>query len=174
MKKFQNKNNGFTFLELIIYIAIITVVLSSLVRFAWSAIGNSVKSTTQQEVYASARYVSERIKYEIRNANGINEGSSTFDASPGVLSLVQTAPDNPTVIDLSAGEVRIKQGAAAAVNLNSTDTTVTSLVFTNYSSGDNKTKHIGFTMTITSNYGSVRQEYTDTVTLRSSAEVRSN
>lgn len=168
------KKSGFTFLELIIYIAIVTVVLSSLVKFAWNIVGNSVKSNTEQEVYAAARYISERIKYEIRNANGINTGSSTFGISPGVLSLVQTAPNDPTIIDLSAGNVRIKLGAAAAVNLNPATTTVTSLIFTNYSSGDSKTKHIGFTMTIQSNYGSVRQEYTDTVTYQSSAEVRSN
>lgn len=169
-----NKKSGFTFLELLIYVGIVTVVVSSLIKFAWNVIGSGVKNSTQEEVYAAARYVSERIKYEIRNSNGINTGSSTFGSSPGVLSLVQTAPNNPTVIDLSAGKVRIKLGAAATVDLNSNDTTVTSLIFTNYSSGDNKTKHVGFTLTIQSSSSSVRQEYSDSVTLRSSAEVRSN
>lgn len=169
-----NQKSGFTFLELLIYIGIVTIVISSLVKFAWNVIGNGVKNSTQEEVYASARYISERIKYEIRNADGLNEGGSIFGSSSGILSLIQTAPNNPTIIDLSAGKVRIKLGAASAVNLNSNDTTVTNLTFTNYTSGDNKTKHIGFTVTIQTSSSSVRQEYSDSVTIRSSAEIRSN
>lgn len=161
-------------MELIIYIAIVTIVLSSLVQFAWNAIGSGVKSNTQQEVYATARYISERIKYEIRNSEGINTGSSVFDTNPGILSLIKNAPTNPTIFDVSGGNIRIKQGAASAVNLNSADTTVTNLIFTNYTSADNKTKHVGFTLTVESNYNSTRQEYNESITLRSSAEVRSN
>lgn len=171
MKKFSS---GFTFLELLIYIAIVTVVLSSLVQFAWSVIGNGIKSNTEQEVYAAARYVSERIKYEIRNANGINTGTSVFGTNPGTLSLIQDAPNDPTIINVVGGKVQIKRGAATAVNLHSNDTIVTDLTFTNYTSVDNKTKHIAFTITIQSNYGSVRQEYQETISLRSSAEIRSN
>ena len=57
---------GFTFIELILYVAIVTIILSALVPFAWSAIETGVKSAVKQEVNANARYLSERIKYEIR------------------------------------------------------------------------------------------------------------
>lgn len=165
---------GFTFIELLVYIAVISVVLTSISQLAWNAIGAGVKNTTLQEVHANTRFISERIKYEIRNANGMNAGSSTFGSSPGVLSLVQSAPNNPTIIDLVGGNIRIKQGAAAAVNLNSNDTQITSLVFTNYTSADTLTQHIAFTFTIQSNSASARTEYDGTVTIRGSAEIRSN
>jgi hypothetical protein len=87
---------------------------------------------------------------------------------------VTDAAKNPTIIDLSGGKVRIKLGAAATVDLNSADTTISSLVFTNYTSADNKAKHIGFTFTISDNLPATRQEYQETIDIRSSAELRSN
>ena len=124
---------------------------------------------TAAEVYTQARYVSERLKYEIRNATGINSVAAT-----SISLVVSDGTKNPTVIDLSGGKVRVKWGAATAVNINSDGTNVSSLIFTDYTSGDSKTKHIGFVFTLTDNSTSVRQEYAESVSVRGSAEVRSN
>lgn len=159
---------GFTFIELILYIGIVSIVMTALVSFAWNIITSGAKSSTQQEVYSQARYISERLKYEIRNSNGINSVSSNQ------ISLAKDAPNNPTIIGFSGGNITIQQGSSAAVNLNSSLTTITGLVFTNYSSGDNKTKHIQFNFTINSNYGSARQEYILSTPIEGSTEVRSN
>lgn len=165
----ENENKGFTLVELILYIAIITIVLSALVPFAWNTVETGVKSAVQQEVNANARYISERIKYEIRNATGINSVAATS------ISLATSTPaTNPTVIDLSGGNIRIKQGAGSAVNLNSANTVINSLIFTNYSSGDTKTKHIKFVMTVAASFAAARQEYQDSVVIEGSSEVRSN
>ena len=161
---------GFTFIELILYVAILTIILSALVPFAWSAIETGVKSAVQQEVNANARYISERIKYEIRNSIDIN-----LPITATSISLVTSTPaTNPTIIDLLAGNIRIKQGAATAVNLNSTNTVINSLTFTDYTSGNLKTKHIQFTMTVAASFAAARQEYQDSVVVEGSAEVRSN
>lgn len=160
---------GFTFIELILYISIVTIMLSAIIPFAWNVIGSGTKSSAEQEVFSQARYVSERIKYEIRRASGITSVAATS------ISLTNFSPDTTTVIDLSAGKVRINKNGTGVVNLNSDDTNVTSLVFTDYTSVDNKTKHIQFTFTIDDAYGSSRQEYNvPAVTIESSAEVRSN
>lgn len=165
----MKNQNGFTFIELILYLAIVTLVIGALVPFTWNIIGAGAKSATQQEVFSAARYVSERIKYEIRDASGINS------VAPTSISLSNSnVSKNPTIIDLSAGKVRVKYGSSAAVNLNSTDTNVSSLVFTNYTSGDNKTKNIQFTFTLQSNFNTARQEFIETTSIRGSAEVRSN
>lgn len=165
----MHNQKGFTLIELILYMAIVAFILGSLVTFAWNIIGTQAKSATEQEVFSSARYVSERIKYEIRDASGINS------VTPTSISLANSVVSkNPTVIDLSGGKVRIKYGASGVVNLNSTDTNVSSLVFTNYTSGDNKTKNIQFTFTLQSNYSTSRQEYIETTSIRGDAEVRSN
>lgn len=163
------KKTGFTFIELILYISIVTIMLSAMVPFAWNVIGAAAKSNTEQEVFSQARFVSERIKYEVRNATGINSVAATS------ISLATAVPaTNPTIIDLVGGNIRIKQGAGAVVVLNSPDVVISGLTFTNNTSADNKTKNISYVFTLSANYGSTRQEFVETTTVRSSAEVRTN
>lgn len=170
MKKNLKLAQGFTFIELILYISIVTIMLSALIPFAWNVIEGGSKSSIEQEVSSQARYVSERLKYEIRNAinvNSVNIPANTIDLT--------TSTNATTIIDLSGGKIRIKYGSLGTpINLNSDDTNVTNLTFINYTSIDNKTKHIGFIFTIASNYSGLRQEFKETITIRGSAEVRSN
>lgn len=181
MKNSQFKR-GFTLLELVLYVGIVSIVLTSLVTYAWNVVGIGEKSATQQEIYSLARYLSERIKYEIRSANDINFGSSNFGINlaqtPGAkLSLAKSAPNDPTEIDVAGGLVRIRRGSAVPtpVPLNSADTNVTDLTFTNYTSSDNKTKHVGFTLVVQSRYTGGRFEFKESaITIESSGELRSN
>ncbi len=167
--KIKYSDSGFTLIELILYIALVTIILSALVPFAWNSVETGVKSSVRQEVNANVRYISERIKYEIRNSTGINSVTATS------ISLSTSASaTNPTVIDLSGGNILIKQGTGSTVNLNSANTVINSLIFTNYTSGDNKTKHVQFVMTVAAFYAAARQEYQDSVVVEGSAEVRSN
>lgn len=175
----KNHSFGFTYIELILYVAIVAIVVAALVPFAWNVISSGTKTSTEQEVYSSARYLSERLKLEIRNALDINTANSNFDvnlvSNPTYkLSLADSAPNNPTIITVSGGKAMIQQGANPAIALNSTNTQVTNLTFSNYTSADNKTKNIGFTITLVANYPSGRQEYQETVTLRSDGEIRNN
>lgn len=171
MRTYLKKQKGFTYVEFILYIAIVVIVLSALIPFAWNVIGGGVKSTTQQEVFSNAQYISERLKYEIRNASGINS------LSPTLVSLsIATSSANPTVIWLSGGDMYITQGTASAVLLNSQNTTVTNLAFTNFTSSDNRTKNIQFTFTIAAKYPGAgsRQEYNESTTIEADAELRNN
>lgn len=168
MKQFNNYpyRLGFTLIEIILYIGIIAIVFSAIVPFALTVIGNGSKSAVQQEVYGNARFISEKIKYEVRRASGI----TTVSASS--ISLTNFSPDSTTVIDLSAGKVRINKNGAGAINLSADGVTVSDLTFTNNTSADNKTKNISFTLTVATS--GVREEYQSTISLRGSAEVRSN
>ena len=162
---------GFTYLELIIYMSIVTIMMTALIPFAWNAIEGGVKSATQREVFSQAQYVSERIKYEIRNASGI------ISVTPTQVSLATLNPaTNPTIIASSSGNVTIQQGAGSPVVLNSQNTTISSFNFTNYSSADNLTENIQYVFTIAANYQGAgsRQEYQGSTTIEGSAEVRSN
>lgn len=180
IRKNTKFKKGFTFVEVILYIAILTIVLGAIVPFAWNAIGLGVKSNTEQEVYTAARYLSERLKYEIRNADGI-DASSDFDTNlvsdaSKELSLSQVGSSSSTVFSVSDGRVFVSQGGGDPVVLQSNDTKVTDLTFTDYSSDDGKTKNIGFTLTVEANYpnAGMRQEYQESVTLESGAEIRNN
>lgn len=166
----MNKIKGFTLIETILYVTIVSVMVVALVNFALNVIEGGVKSSNQQEVYSQVRYLSERIKQEIRNASDINTVSATQ------ISLKEpiASGKDPTIISLSGGIVSIQQGGGSVVALHSADTSVPSLIFTNLTSADNKTKHIRFVLTMTDNFTSLRQEYQESVTLEASSELRSN
>lgn len=173
------KKNGFTLIELLLYLVIVSVVIGALVPFAWNMVRSSAKSSVQQNVASNISILSERLKSEIRNSNKVNIASSNFNinlaVNPGSrLSLQEDSPNDPTLIDVLNGQIRIKQGSGSYINLNPSNITVSDLTFLNYSSSDLKTQNIGFTLTISSNYSGTRQEYKQSATVESGAEVRSN
>jgi len=165
-----NTNNGFTLIEVILYVAIVTIVITALVQFAIVIVNNNTKSATQQEVYNNARFISEKIKYEIRNASGINSLSTSQ-----IILATTDVNTNPTTVSLSGNNIFIKRAGFAPINLNSTYTTISNLSFINYSSSDLKTKNIQYTFTISAAFGNqARQEYQESLSIQSSAELRSN
>jgi hypothetical protein len=170
---------GLTFIEALLYLAIVSFVSFSLVVFAWNVILVSEKNNTKQEIYSQARIVSERILFEIRNANDINFSDSNFDVdlvtnSNYKLSLATDAPNNPTLFYVNnLGILMIKQGSSQAFPLHSNSLKVKSLIFSNFSSADGKTKHIKYYLELEK--GSVSSfAYRDLIIMEGSAEVRSN
>lgn len=132
---------GFTLIELILYMAIVSIVTGAMITFAWRIILTGAKSSVQQEVSSNGRLISERIKYEIRNSFGINSMTS----SQIVLCKNSAAcGTNPTTITYSPPNVTIQNNGAAAVNLNSEDVLVSGLTFNNYSSTDLKSQNVQF------------------------------
>lgn len=178
MKRYNNKtikqsnSAGFTFIEALLYIGLVTIIMSSIIPYAWNIIEGGAKSAYQEEVVENARYISERIKYEIRNSLGINSGTG---GSQIVLCQTTPCPNVPTqtTIALSGTDVTIvDNGVTPAVKLNSNSVHVTNLAFTNNTSGS--TENISFTMTVATSYAGTRKDFIYSTSLRSSAEVRSN
>lgn len=163
------KPTGFTLLELILYLAIVTIVMSALIPFAWSIITSGAKNSTQQHVFSQARFVSEKIRWSIRNATNINSVTAT-----SISLATSDLGTNPTVFDLSGGQIRITLAGGTPINLLANNTTAANLTFTNLSSVDNKTKNILYSLTLEANFGSAGHEYQETTTIEGAAELRSN
>lgn len=174
MKRKKNIQNGFTLIELILYIGISAMFMTAATLFAWDVIYGRVKSYAQQEVNQNMRLASKRIIYEIRNASGIN----TVSANSISLAMSDSSR-NPTVIDLSGGRVRIGYGTSGSCptttpcSLTSNAVTVSALSFTNFSSLPNS-ENIRFTITMSKEAGTVAKEFQETQTYTGSAELRSN
>lgn len=165
----KDMQSGFTYVEAILYVAIISIMLTALIPFTWSMVEGGTKSATQEEVSSQARVISERIAYEIRNAVDITSISSS------TLTLCENSANcslaaNQTVIIFTGTSVTINQANAGSVTLDSNNVTVTGS-FANNSSGST-TKNVSFALTVTENTGSTRNEYSASETISSSAEVR--
>lgn len=125
------RTRGFTLIELVVYISIVSGVLLIAVVLSIDLLRGRAKSTSLIVVNQNARLALERMTAAIRNANLVNAGSSTFGSHPGSLSLQM--PDsavNPTVFDVSGGAMRVTEGTGSAQSLTSPDIEVTSLLFT--------------------------------------------
>lgn len=139
---------GFTLIETMIYLVIISSFLATVVFFGVKIVESSDRARVQSEVQQNLRVGMERMVREIRTADNLNAGSSIFGSSPGILSITHdTAGNDPTIFDLSGGALRITQGLNGPYNLTSDDVTVTNLVFTNLSRGT-RTEIVRIEMTV--------------------------
>lgn len=173
------KQRGFTLIEMLLYVAVAGIVLTSLVGFGWNMIGIGAKNGTHHDAVSNARLASEKLTFFIREATDIDTANSNFGVNlasvPGSkVTLRGAAPNDPTVFDISSGTLRVTQGVSAPVALTSSNISVSSLVFTNASSADGKAKNIGFEIQLATISASNRSEYASATMLRSSAELRSS
>lgn len=170
---------GFTLIETILYVAIASVVLISLSQFGWNIISVSTKNNIHQDIVSDSRFALDQMSLAIRNATDIDTTNSNFDiniaTTPGSkLTLRGTAPNDPVVFDVSSGSLRMQIGTNTPVLLTSNSTSVETLIFTDNSSSDGKSKNIRYELSVIANSSSSRQEYQTTTHLRGDAELRSN
>lgn len=166
---------GFSFIELIMYIAIVAVFVSGAILFGVNVTEGRIKGNVQQEVADNLRLAVARISFEIRNA------SSITSVTAGTLTLANTdATRNPTVIGTSGGRIYVQFGSSGTCSVAGacpiTGNLVTStLAFTNLTNIATTTKNVRFTVTVASGGGAgVRSEFARTESFTSTAEVRSN
>lgn len=179
IKKTIENTKGFTLIELLLYLAIVSIVIVALVYFSIDATKAGIKSKVKQETVTNARYITERLNYELRNAIGINTATSNFGVNLATnsayqLSIAATSPNNPTIFKVNSGTLQVSQGGGAFTNITSSEVVITSLVFTNNTSADGNTKNISYVLTIGAIPVNNSQEYVDSITLRSTIELRNN
>ena len=127
----KDNKNGFTLVELTIYIALFVVVSALATEFLWSIVLGNIKETAFQEVQQNGRFVITKISQEIKKATEIN------NLALNSLSLQMADPKlNPTIFDLSDGKLRITQGTNPSYYLTTDQVIVNSLQFTDLSYDD--------------------------------------
>jgi len=106
---------GFTLVEVLLYLAISSIILGIISFFVFMMLETRVKNQTILEVEQQGLFVMQTISRTIRNAESIN--SPSVGASADSLSLsVFDALDNPTIFDVAGGSIRVKEGAFANFN----------------------------------------------------------
>lgn len=132
---------GFTLIETLIYVAIVSTVVAGFIAFALSIAESRNSSFVVQEVQANARMAMKKISQKVRLAESIMIASTTWGTDPGVLYLqMSSSTVNPTIISLTAdnGQLQIREGASANQVLTSSEVKISNLVFTNYSSSTSR------------------------------------
>ena len=150
MNRQKKYKNGFTLIELIIYVAIISIIATAFITFSISIIDSKGKTDVIQEVNANVRSALDIVTRHVRSASGLNVASSTFDTDPGILTInTNSSSTDPTVIELNQddGTLQLTQGASSPVSVTSNVIKVTNLMFTNLTASSSR-ENIRIQMTL--------------------------
>ena len=166
MKIRATRASGFTLIELLLYIGLLSFLLLSVSVFLATLLQSRVKYQTMTEVEQQGQQVMQIITQSVRNATTIS--TPAVGTSGASLSLAVLAPNNPTVFDVSAGVLRITEGAGSPVALTNGRVTASGVTFYNLSrAGTPGIVRIEFTLTHVNSSG--LNEYAYTRTFGSSA-----
>jgi Tfp pilus assembly protein PilW len=165
-----NKRNGFTMVELLLYVGIASVMLVVISVFLTMLVSSRIKNQTIAEVEQQGLQAMQIITQSLRNADDINEPAFGNDAASLSFKTVTTEND-PTIFTLVDGAIQIKEGAGAEVPLTNSRVIVSDLSFSNLSRADTPgTVRIRFTVTHLNFSG--RNEYDFSKTFIGSASLR--
>lgn len=176
------KNNqkiltGFTLIEMLVYIALVAIIVSVIVAFAFWMIQISAKAKVNSEVLSNARRALETMAYEIKKSKSVYAPTSVFDRNPGQLGLKQTAAagtdETTTVIDffLCGQSLCLKREKAGPIALTGSSVRVTNLSFSRRLNSA-AAESIRIVLKVES-LASSRPEYASSIELMGTANLRS-
>tara|TARA_B100000745_G_scaffold162806_1_gene106593 strand:+ start:86 stop:592 length:507 start_codon:yes stop_codon:yes gene_type:complete len=163
------KNNGFTLVELLLYITVASTLLLAVVMFWGSLQEVGVSNSVVSEVNQEATRVMQEITQAVRNAEGITTPSAGGSGATLTLDVVDSG-DDPTTYAVSGGILQVTEGSST-YDLTSSKVTISGLTFENLSRTDTPgVVQISFTLSY--NNASGRTEYDYTADYRISASLR--
>lgn len=175
LKKINQK--GFTLIEMLVYISVLTIICAAIVSFLFWAIKTNAKSRAAAEVSDNARRAMETMFYEIRQATSVYTPTSVFDVSQGQLSLETkiSPPNNETKtyedFYLADGKLYLKKEGIAPEQITSDQVRVSNLIFKYLGSSGNLAS-VQINLKVEYNDSSGRPEFQAEVNLISSATLR--
>lgn len=168
MKKSFHES-GSSLIEMLIYIAIVSVFLITLINFSWDVINSKVKNTTTGETTDNTHIIIEKIGIAARNASSID----TPELSQTSQILVLNNPGgSQTTFDLSNGRLRINEGSGYFY-LTSSKVNIENLEFINLSQTGTE-GNIRIKMTVSHNNPENKQEYNAIQNIDTSFSLRPN
>lgn len=162
--------NGFTLIELMLYVGIAATVLLAAAIFFSLALEARIKAQVVAEVEQQGEYAMRIILQSARNADAVNApATSTSDT---VLSFAYAdAAKNPTVFAVSSGALAVTEGSGQPAALTSARVAVSAIQFFNLSrTGTPGMVRAQFTLSAAGASG--RSEYAFSKTFYGSASLR--
>lgn len=119
------KKKGFSLLELLIYITILSILVVVISNTFISLSRGNGQSQARSEVNNSIRFATELLRQDLKNASAVIVPAS--GGSGSTLTLTRGSVD--IIYDVSGGALRRKEGAAAPVNVTNSNISVNAPTF---------------------------------------------
>lgn len=143
ISKFHNKVAGFTLVELLIYMGILSVILIVLTDILVAAFGVQASSQSTSQVAQDGRYIYSRLIYDINQASDV----STPSALGNTTNTLTLNKDGTTYTYALSGANLVVTDNSGTYQLNSVDTSLSSLQFQRIGNpGGKHTFRISFTV----------------------------
>lgn len=167
-----NKSQGFTLLEIIVYVSLLAIITVAAVNVYFSEMNAWGYARAERNATDAGKLMMERIIQEVRLARSVNTSVSIFGSHPGKLVLNTFENATSTVeatleIFLDGTELKIKRGTQAAVSL-SGSTKVTQLVFFYVSSPKSELVRVNLTVETSGGKFAQTKNFTSAAVLRGS------
>lgn len=168
--------NGFSLIEVLIYTAVLAVIIVIVFNFFSGTLRFDAKSRSLREISENTRLITEKLAYQIREASGIYEPTSIFNASPGQLSLETTknlsTGETATYIDfhLCGGRFCFKQEGKDAIFLSSEKVKLSNLIFSLITTSTTPSVQTSFKIEYNNETG--RPEYNASADIKFSVSLR--
>lgn len=139
-------NRGFTYVEAIVYLGVVSLLIGTVGTLVSLTYRTSGREAVRREVEEQGRQAMETILRTTRNASAIVAPTAgTTDTSLSVS--VDEAPASPTVFSLSSGALMASEGASAAERLTNANVVASGLSVQNLSRASTPgTVRIAFTL----------------------------
>ncbi len=169
---YHKNKKGFSLLELVVSVAIFSVILLVVISFFLSTVASNSKTKADREVQENSRKALELITYEIKGAKSIYTPTTTANQLSLETSRYLPSDETDTFIDffLCGTALCLKKESQNPIALTSDDVQVASLSFTQFLNGTKPSVQVNITVNYNSpangnNYASVT--LTSTASLRS-------
>ncbi len=141
---------GYTIIEMLLYIAIFSLIIGSILSVAMSIADQRIQNQVTQEVDYQGNMAINNITQNLRNANSINNPTPT-NTSSSVSFNSPTASNNPIVYDAvsdqGVNKLRLRIGAMPSEYLTSSRVNISNLSISNRAiSGGRDSIYISFTL----------------------------
>lgn len=169
------KNNGFTIIEMVVYIALVSILLTVLFNVISFTFKSNNRLVAWSKVNSDTHSAIDRMTYEITNSQYIYLPTSNFSTTPdGQLSIVTevnlSTNEQKAYIDfyLENGTIFLKKDGQSPVALTSADVSVSSLEFFYHKNGVRESVTIDLTInSAKSDMSDVSTHTINTIALRS-------
>ena len=132
MRRYKKNTNGFTLVEMIVYVAFISVFSVVIMGVFVTTLKVFADFRLTRDINESAIAVMERLVREIRIAYEVDQVESTLGTNPGILHLkTTTVTGTSTTVEFYAtsSRVRMEEGGVDAGYLSSQNVNVDLLIF---------------------------------------------
>jgi type II secretory pathway pseudopilin PulG len=163
---------GASLVEILVSIFILSAVFLATVNSVMSAINLQSHIGVTSAINNSAITAFERMNSDVRNATRVVQESSTFDTSPGQLTVEIPGADglpSKTVTFSSVDKVlKVSEDSIDKGPLTTSDTSIDNLIFRLLSTGDTEAVRIEMTLSAGDNNYTLSQNFYSTIVLRGS------